>query len=63
MPQARLFLIPQSSAKSNTCPNTGGNLEGAKVHQTMDGAWSVKDATIYKSIVGGWVGGWNEESK
>jgi len=53
MPQARLFLIPQSSAKSNTCPNTGGNLEGAKVHQTMDGAWSVKDATIYKSIVGG----------
>jgi hypothetical protein len=59
MPQAPGFLIPQSSAKSNTCPNTGENLEGAKVHQTMDGAWSVKDATIYKSIDPcdcGWVG-------
>jgi hypothetical protein len=48
MPQAQGFLILQSSAKSNTHPNTGGNLQGAKVHQTMDGAWSVKDATIYK---------------
>jgi hypothetical protein len=30
------------------------------VHQTMDGAWSVRDATIYKSIDPcdcGWVGG------